>query len=220
VILGTDSGIEMSYNGGEMKGAVNMADHSTHFLLKDIDLPLIVKEIDTLRSRYPSATPGELSRKVIDRGAAHGAALGAVAGALPFPWSLMGIMGEVALMQYLQSRLVLTIALLHGYEPTNPERALEVLGCMGHTAGAVAGIEGIRHLVRRGAGKILIMQLRTRIFQSLIGRILRKAAPFIGAASGGAINYGVLQSCGNIALAYYHHRKTAEDQHGTAPVTG
>jgi hypothetical protein len=193
----------------EMKGVVNMAQHKTNILLKDIDLPWIQREIEELRNRFPAETPRDLSERVIRKGCSHGGALGVVAGALPFPWSLMGTMGEVACMQYLQSRLVLTIALLHGYEPTEPERALEVLGCMGHTAGAVAGIEGIRQLVRRGARSAMLWQIKRRIVQSLLRRFLNKAAPFIGAVSGCAINYGILQSCGRIALAYYSHRKSS-----------
>jgi len=176
-------------------------------LFEDIDKERIRRSVDRLREEFPTFTRQALCRLIIEREATFCGAIGGLTGALPWPWLILGAAPDMIALLVKQSQMILSIAYIYGCEPDSRERMLEILGCLGTSAGAVAGTYGIRRLVERGASKALAELLFSRIFRSMMTRVSPRLVPLIGAATGIAFNQASVWAVGKIAIEYYKYYK-------------
>jgi len=176
-------------------------------LFEDIDKERIRRSVDRLREEFPTFTRQALCRLVIEREATFCGAIGGLTGALPWPWLILGVAPDMIALLVKQSQMILSIAYIYGCEPDSRERMLEILGCLGTSAGAVAGTYGIRRLVERGASKALAELLFSRILRSMMTRVSPRLVPLIGAATGIAFNQASVWAVGKIAIEYYKYYK-------------
>lgn len=177
-------------------------------LFQDIDNEKIMLSVENLKDEFPQLDNEQLSQKIIDEEALFCGVIGAATGALPWPWSILGVAPDLMTLITKQSRMVLSIAYVYGYEPDAKERAVEVLGCIGTSAGAVAGTYGIKKLVERKMQQELIAELARRIGALMMRRIGARFIPLIGAMAGGFFNFGSVMAVGNTAMNYYRNRET------------
>lgn len=187
-------------------------DFTTFFsrLFEDIDEERVRMHVENLRDEFPAKSNEQLCRKIIDNEAMLCGIIGAATGALPWPWSILGVAPDLVALIYKQSNMVLSIAYVYGFEPDMKERAAEVLGCIGASVGAVAGTYGIKKLVERRMEERLVREVLVKIMERLSLRIGRRFIPILGAAGGAFFNYGSVQGTGNMAVKYYA-AKSKED---------
>lgn len=172
-------------------------------LFEDIDEEKIRLRVENLKDEFPTKSNEELCQKIIDTESMLCGIIGAVTGALPWPWSILGIAPDLISLIYKQSNMVLSIAYVFGFDPNAKERASEVMGCIGVSIGAVAGTYGIKKLVERRMEERLIKELFSIILEYFSLRMGRRFVPILGAIGGAFLNYGSVQAVGNIALKYY-----------------
>lgn len=165
--------------------ADSMLEDVFRAMFEEIDTDRIRKDVARLRDAEPTFEPSRLARSLTRRAAMRCATAGAMTG-LPFGFAAIAALGaDLAYLVYQQFRLIIGIATIYGYEPTSRERIAEALSCMAYAGGVGLGKQGISALLR--------------------DRVAR-AIPFIGAISGGALNYAAVHAAARSAIRYYESR--------------
>lgn len=164
-------------------------------LFEEIDTDKIRAEVEAMRATAPGFEPIEHARMLSRRTSIRCAAAGAMTG-LPLGFFAIGTLGvDLAYLVYQQFRLVLGIATVYGHNPSARERFTEALSCLAFSGGVGIGKQGIATVLgAEGAEKI-----GTRVLRDRLGRLV----PFIGAFSGGALNYAAVHAVGRSAIRYY-----------------
>ncbi|MGV8120409.1 MAG: EcsC family protein [Candidatus Xenobiia bacterium LiM19] len=186
-------------------------------LFEDIDKERVRRSVSLLQEEHPAFTRQALCRLVIEREATFCGIVGGFTGALPWPWLILGVAPDMITLLVKQSQMILSIAYIYGCDPDSRERILEILGCLGASAGAVAGTYGIRKLVERSAVKAVTDMLLKRILRSMVTRISPRIIPIIGATAGIAFNQASVWSVGKIAMEYYKYYKMPSHLHPAPP---
>jgi hypothetical protein len=154
-------------------------------LFEDIDTAKLKKEVADLRDASPDFSQAHHARVLARRTAIRCAAAGAVTG-LPLGLAAIATMGaDLAYLMHQQFRLVLGIATIYGHEPSSRERFSEAMSCLALTGGVGAGKQGIALLMKERAVRLV---------------------PFVGAFSGGALNYASVHAVARTAIRYYESR--------------
>lgn len=170
-------------------------------LFEEIDTDKIRKEVEVMKAGEPDFHPVEYARVLARRTAIRCAAAGAVTG-LPSGLLAIGSLGaDLAYLMYQQFRLILAIAVLYGHEPSNRERFTEALSCLAYASGVGIGKQGIATVLESATveGGAVAEKIGTRFLKER----LAKAIPFVGAVSGGALNYWSVRAVGRAAIRYY-----------------
>lgn len=155
-------------------------------IFEEIDTEKLKKEVDSLRSTTPDYSQSGHARILARRTAIRCAAAGAVTG-LPLGLAAIATLGaDLAYLMHQQLRLILGIATIYGHEPTNRERFSEAMSCLAFVGGVGAGKQGLAALMMKE-------------------RIVR-VVPFVGAISGGALNYVSVHAVARSAIRYYESR--------------
>src|SRR5262249_17041070 len=144
----------------------------------------------------------------IRRTAIRCAAAGAVTG-LPSGLLAIGTLGaDLAYLVFQQFRLVLGVAAIYGHEPTHRERFHEALSCPAYVPRVGMGKE-VAATVPESA-TIEGGAVAERIGERFVRDRLAKIVPFVGALSGGALNYFAVRAVGRAAVKYYESRVDPE----------
>jgi uncharacterized protein (DUF697 family) len=121
---------------------------------------------------------------------------------LPSGFVALGTLGaDLAYLVFQQFRLILGIATLYGHEPSSRERFTEALQCLAYASGVGVGKQGIATVLESASveGGVVAEKIGTRIARERLARII----PFIGAVSGGVLNYAAVRAVSRAAIRYY-----------------
>ena len=155
-------------------------------LFEEIDTEKLKKEVENLRDTGADYSQSGHARILARRTAIRCAAAGAVTG-LPLGLAAIATLGaDLAYLMHQQLRLILGIATIYGHEPSNRERFSEAMSCLAFVGGVGVGKQGLAALMMKE-------------------RIVR-IVPFVGAISGGALNYVSVQAVARTAIRYYESR--------------
>jgi uncharacterized protein (DUF697 family) len=170
-------------------------------LFEEIDTAKIKKEVEELRVSEPDYQPIDYARTLARRTAIRCAAAGAVTG-LPSGFIALGTLGaDLAYLVFQQFRLILGIATLYGHEPSSRERFTEALQCLAYASGVGVGKQGIATVLESASveGGVVAEKIGTRIARERLAKII----PFVGAVSGGILNYAAVRAVSRAAIRYY-----------------
>jgi hypothetical protein len=171
-------------------------------LFEEIDTGKIVKEVEDLKQSAPDFRPMRHARVLARRTAIRCAAAGAVTG-LPGGSLAIGALGaDLAYLVYQQFRMIVGIAAIYGYAPTGRERFAEALSCLAFSSGVGIGKQGIATLLGSIEGSAAVERIGERMLRERLTRLV----PFVGALSGGALNYVSVRAVGRSAIRYYESR--------------
>ncbi|HWW59881.1 MAG TPA: EcsC family protein [Thermoanaerobaculia bacterium] len=173
-------------------------------LFEEIDTDKIRKEIDELRDRTPEYDSAEHAKTLARRTAIRCAAAGAVTG-LPAGLLAIGTLGaDLAYLMYQQFRLILGIATIYGHEPSGRERFSEALSCLAFSSGVGIGKQSIATMMGSATieGGVIAEKIGARFFRERLAKLV----PFVGAVSGGALNYVSVHAVARQAIRYYESR--------------
>src|SRR3954453_11970115 len=156
-------------------------------LFEEIDPEKIRHEIEKRRDADDEFRPVEHARALTRRTAIRCAAAGAVTG-LPSGLVAIGTLGaDLAYLIFQQFRLVLGVATIYGHEPTARERFSEAVSCLAYVSGVGIGKQGIATMLE--SATVEGGMVAERIGEKFARDRLAKVIPFVGAVSGGALNY-------------------------------
>ncbi len=174
-------------------------------LFEEIDTDKLRREVETLKAGAPEQfQPADHARTLVRRTAIRCAAAGAVTG-LPSGLVAIGTLGaDLAFLIFQQFRLVLGVATLYGHEPTHRERFTEALSCLAFAGGVGIGKQGIATVLE--SATVEGGAVAERIGEKFARERLAKVVPFVGALSGGALNYFSVRAVGRAAIKYYETR--------------
>lgn len=177
-------------------------------LFEEIDTPRIKKEVEELRASEPEYQPVDYARALARRTAIRCAAAGAVTG-LPSGFVAIGTLGaDLAYLVYQQFRLILGIATIYGHEPSSRERFAEALHCLAYASGVGIGKQGIATVLESATveGGLVADKIGARIVRERLAKVI----PFVGALSGGVLNYAAVRAVSRAAIRYYQSRIETE----------
>ncbi len=178
-------------------------------LFEEIDTEKLRSDIGVLKANAPDDfEPVHLARMLSRRTAIRCAAAGAVTG-LPSGLLAIGTLGaDLGYLVYQQFRLILGIATIYGHEPTHRERFHEALQCLAYASGVGLGKSGVGALMESATieGGAVAEKIGSRILKERLAKII----PFVGALSGGALNYIAVRAVGHAAVKYYETRVQTE----------
>jgi EcsC protein family len=173
-------------------------------LFEEIDTDKLRREVDALKADSPEFEPAAHARVLIRRTALRCAAAGAVTG-LPSGLVAIGTLGaDLAYLIFQQFRLILGVATIYGHEPTHRERFNEAVSCLVFGSGVGVGKQGIAAAL--GSATLEGGMIAERIGEKFVRDRLAKVVPFVGAISGGALNYLAVRTVGRTAIRYYESR--------------
>jgi len=173
-------------------------------LFEEIDTEKIRKEVDAMQSSAPDFHPREHAQVLARRTAIRCAAAGAVTG-LPSGLLALGSLGaDLAYLMYQQFRLIVAIATLYGHEPSQRERFTEALSCLAYASGVGLGKQGIATMLE--SATVEGGAVAEKLGASFMRERLAKMIPFVGALSGGALNYWSVRAVGRAAIRYYESK--------------
>jgi uncharacterized protein (DUF697 family) len=178
-------------------------------LFEEIDTEKLRSDIAALKESAPEGFElVHLARMLSRRTALRCAAAGAVTG-LPSGLLALGTLGaDLGYLVYQQFRLILGIATIYGHEPTHRERFNEALQCLAYASGVGLGKSGVGALMESATieGGAVAEKIGSRIIKERLAKII----PFVGALSGGALNYVAVRAVGHAAVKYYETRVQSE----------
>jgi hypothetical protein len=181
------------------KRADSVLEELFRSMFEEIDTDKLRKEVDQLRESSPDYAPAHHARMLTRRTAIRCAAAGAVTG-LPLGIAALGTLSaDVAYLVYQQFRLILGIATIYGYEPSQRERFNEALSCLALGSGVGVGKQGIAAVLGSAA---LAEQIGARVIRDRLSKVI----PFVGVLSGGALNYAAVYAVARSAIRYYDAR--------------
>ncbi|MBV9495982.1 MAG: EcsC family protein [Acidobacteria bacterium] len=173
-------------------------------MFEEIDTDKIRREVETLRESTPDYQPAQHAKVLARRAALRCAAAGAVTG-LPSGLLAIGTLGaDLAYLMYQQFRLILGIAAVYGHEPSGRERFAEALSCLAYSSGVGLGKQGVATLLEAATleGGVVAEKIGARFMRDRITKLV----PFVGAISGGALNYAAVRAVARSAIRYYESR--------------
>ena len=173
-------------------------------LFEEIDMDKVRKEVATMKEGSPELQRVEHARQLSRRTAIRCAAAGAVTG-LPSGLLALGALGaDLSYLMFQQFRLIVAIATIYGHEPSHRERFAEAMSCLAYASGVGIGKHGIGTLLE--SATIEGGAVAEKIGTSFMRERLLKVVPFVGAVSGGALNYWSVRAVGRAAIKYYESR--------------
>jgi hypothetical protein len=181
--------------------ADSMLEEVFRSLFEEIDTEKIRRDVEALKASAPDFHSDDHARLLVRRTALRCAAAGAVSG-LPSGLIAIGTLGaELAFLVFQQFRLILGIATVYGHEPTQRERFAEAMSCLAYASGVGIGKQGIAVMLESATmdGGMIAEKLGANFFRDR----LAKAIPFVGAVSGGALNYVSVRAVGRAAIKFY-----------------
>lgn len=170
-------------------------------LFEEIDTDKLRRDVELLKTSMPDFEPHELAGTLVRRTAFRCAAAGAFSG-LPGGLLAIGTLGaDLAYLVFQQFRLILGIATLYGHEPSQRERFAEALSCVAYASGVGIGKQGLTALIGSATveGGMVAEKIGSRFATERFARLV----PFVGAVSGGALNWMSVRSAGGAAIRYY-----------------
>jgi uncharacterized protein (DUF697 family) len=173
-------------------------------MFEEINTEKLAAEIEALKASAPDYQAREHAQTLARRTAIRCAAAGAMTG-LPSGLLALGTLGaDLAYLVYQQFRLILGIATIYGYEPSQRERFTEALSCLAYSSGVGIGKQGIATMLESASieGGMVAEKIGTRFARERMAKII----PFVGAISGGALNYFSVRAVGKAAIRYYESR--------------
>jgi uncharacterized protein (DUF697 family) len=174
-------------------------------LFEEIDTEKIRAEVEALRSSGADEyQPIDHARALTRRTALRCAAAGAVTG-LPSGFLALGTLGaDLAYLMYQQFRLIIGIATIYGHEPSGRERFTEALSCLAFSSSVGIGKTGIGVVMESATveGGVVADRIGMRFARER----LTKFVPFVGAISGGVLNYAAVRAIGRTAIRFYENR--------------
>lgn len=170
-------------------------------MFEEIDTEKLRRDVEALRAGMPDFEPSQLARTLVRRTAIRCAAAGALSG-LPGGVLAVATLGaDLAYLVFQQFRLILGIATLYGYEPSQRERFAEALSCVAYASGVGIGKQGI--MAALGSATVEGSAVAERIGSRFAQERLSKFIPFIGMLSGCALNWVSVNAAGRAAICYY-----------------
>jgi len=186
------------------KRADSLLEEVFRTLFEEIDTEKIRREVVTLRASAPDFEPIDHARTLVRRTAIRCAAAGAISG-LPSGLLALGTLGaDLAYLMFQQFRLIIGIATIYGHEASHRERFGEALSCLAYASGVGIGKQGIATILE--SATIEGGAVAERIGARFVRERLAKIVPFVGALSGGALNYWSVRAAGNAAIRFYESR--------------
>jgi len=181
------------------KQADSLLEEVFRSLFEEIDADKIRREIDKLKSEAPEFEPVDHARRLIRRTAIRCAAAGAVTG-LPSGLLAVGTLGaDLAYLLFQQFRLIIGIAAVYGHEPSKRERFHEALSCLAFASGVGIGKQGIGIMLESFEAGAIAEKIGTRFMRERLAKVI----PFVGALSGGVLNFMSVRAVGRAAVRYY-----------------
>src|SRR5881392_1178282 len=173
-------------------------------LFEEIDADKLRREVEALKAAAPDFQPADHARMLVRRTALRCAAAGALTG-LPSGLVAIGTLGaDLAYLIFQQFRLILGVATVYGHEPSHRERFTEALSCLAYVSGVGIGKQGIATVLE--SATMEGGAVAERIGERFARDRLAKVVPFVGAISGGALNYISVRAVGRAAIKYYETR--------------
>ena len=181
------------------KQADSLLEEIFRSLFEEIDADKIRREIEKLKSESPDFDSVDHARRLIRRTAIRCAAAGAVTG-LPSGLLAIGTLGaDLAFLLFQQFRLIVGIAAIYGHEPSKRERFHEALSCLAYASGVGLGKQGIGIVLESFEGGAIAEKIGTRFMRERLAKVI----PFVGALSGGVLNFMSVRAVGRAAVRYY-----------------
>jgi hypothetical protein len=183
------------------KRADSVLEEVFRSLFEEIDPDKIRRDIAALKNGAPDFQPVDHANMLVRRTAFRCAAAGAITG-LPSGLLAIGSLGaDLAYLIYQQFRLIMGIATIYGHEPSHRERFTEAISCLAYASGVGIGKQGIATVLESATveGGALAEKIGTRFMRQRLAKIV----PFVGALSGGALNYMSVRGVGRAAIRYY-----------------
>jgi hypothetical protein len=183
------------------KRADSVLEEVFRALFEEIDTDKIRRDVTALKNGSPDFQPVDHANMLVRRTAFRCAAAGAVTG-LPSGLLAIGSLGaDLAYLIYQQFRLIIGIATIYGHEPSQRERFSEALSCLAYASGVGIGKQGIATVLESATveGGVVAEKIGTRFMRERLAKVI----PFVGALSGGALNYMSVRAVGRTAIRYY-----------------
>jgi hypothetical protein len=190
------------------KRADSVLEEVFRTLFEEIDTEKIRREVSTLKESAPDFEPVDHARTLVRRTAIRCAAAGAMSG-LPSGLIALGTLGaDLAYLMFQQFRLIIGIATIYGHDASHRERFGEALSCLAYASGVGIGKQGIATVLESATmeGGAVAERIGARFMRERLAKIV----PFVGALSGGALNYMSVRAAGNAAIRYYESRVDPE----------
>ena len=191
------------------KRADSLLEEVFRSLFEEIDTEKLRRDVTVLKSSTPDFQPVDQAKVLVRRTAIRCAAAGAVTG-LPSGLLALGSLGaDLAYLIFQQFRLIVGIAAIYGHEPSQRERFGEAMSCLAYASGVGLGKQGIATVLESAAteGGFVAEKIGTRFMRERLAKVI----PFVGALSGGALNFMSVRAVGRAAIRYYESRIEQDD---------
>ncbi len=186
------------------KRADSLLEEVFRSLFEEIDTEKLRRDVTALKSHTPDFQPVDQAKVLVRRTAIRCAAAGAVTG-LPSGLLALGSLGaDLAYLIFQQFRLIVGIATIYGHQPSHRERFGEAMSCLAYASGVGLGKQGIATVLESATaeGGIVAEKIGTRFMRERLAKVI----PFVGALSGGALNFMSVRAVGRAAIRYYESR--------------
>lgn len=181
------------------KRADSLLEEIFRSLFEEIDAEKIRREVEKLKSEAPDFDSVDHAKRLIRRTSIRCAAAGAVTG-LPSGLLAIGTLGaDLAYLLFQQFRLIVGIAAIYGHEPSKRERFHEALSCLAYASGVGLGKQGIATVLESFEGGAIAEKIGSRFMRERLAKVI----PFVGALSGGVLNFMSVRAVGRAAVRYY-----------------
>lgn len=172
-------------------------------LVRDLDRERLAAEVQRFKRKNAELELDLQAAKLVRRTARRCALVGALASA-PAGWlAIAALAPDLSYLISQQSRLVFSLSVLYGRDPSAAERMAEVALCLTAGMGTELAREAILEGIERGLSSRLLSRALRKAGSEGLERLALRSVPVAGAVAGGAINYWAVKGVGNAAIRYY-----------------
>ena len=183
-------------------------------ILEGIEIEEVERKIAHHKRRLPRAKRETIADILIREKALWGGVVGGVSSIptmLPGIGSLIsaGVGGvcELGALLYLQSKLIMEIAVLYGYSPIGRRRIMDVLAVLSGSVGANTSTQMFQYWAGKAVSDQLIFSVANQVARKmklhLLSRGWKRFLPITSLVVGGGMNYKSTYDVGKVAQAYY-----------------
>lgn len=186
-------------------------------IVQDLDKEQILLEVEALRAKHPRMSDAKLCDALIAK-ASNTMSVAAVASGLA--WAVPGVgiatgslatAAELVAMIVYQSRLVVSIAAVHGVDIRAKERSRDVVVCIASSTAGTAVQMGVQAAVRALTERIaaaLARRTATALVKSI--PIAGTVAGLVGGAAGAVFNRWAVKAVGRYAVRFYGGKRRSK----------
>lgn len=171
--------------------------------LTDFNRERLIADVRRFQEEHGALPLDRQARRLVSRAARRCAVVGALASVPAGRLARAAAAPELSFLIARQCRLVFSLSILYGREPSASERLVEAGVCVAAGLATQLARETLVEGLKRGLTSRYASRALRRVAADGLERAAKRVLPLAGLLAGGAVCYWAVRTVGSVAIRYY-----------------